>query len=613
MTFAEKVEQLREKRSIALSSRVNITIAEIEEQEHDDFDNKYLWGEGSDIGIQDLIKLYYQERNLERGRNYTSPSIANYTKGFWDNRLSQALDIYGDGATGFYPPDGVGIAAETMNYNTPWLNNNDDDGVTNVGIEYLISTIDAAIGEDAFDADNNRTDGVDYGSLLAAATAGAARALADGGSGLRGRRTENSEVSPWGASPPFQYMVGTGGVDDSTYHDNPEKQALLDAIDALIAEINSASFYQVKLTEIYDEIDDIKTGTNTLFDETNMKADVDDDRSAITTLKSNLDTWVGDSGDAVGAGTLWGYRNWFAGAVGGSGSYNTYLTALETLAVTTIGGAINTRFNNVNTLLGDGAPVFTKIKKWRSFWIGTRILKPDASLITLEALQFASGNSFENLKIVDDQLVILFGSDYEKYVPTPEMITSFPKHKRDEETSVITKYRIGIAYIGQAHATEYLIFRRELSAVSIDNTDWGDAIYATFTTVNPNTGLIKNVFVDEDVNLDAGQSYCYRVRTRDTQITSPHDNYLGQQTGSVESKIYEDTEEKTFTSITNSKIDLGADHGISSGKYVAIKDTSSSDGFYLVTKVNEEIITVSPVIASAGAGKLYPANSVIFI
>lgn len=612
MTFAEKVEQIRQNRSIALSSRVNVSVSQNDTIEENNFNNKFLWGEGSEIGIQQLIKLYYEERNLERGRNYTSPSIANYNKTNWDARLNAALDVYGDGADGFYPPDVNGIAAETMNYATPWLNDNDDDGTINSGIEALINDVDNAIGEDASDNSNNRTDGP-YATINEAIAAGNARAIADAGSGLKGKRTENNEVTTSGSAPDVYYFVGSGGVDDSTYHADPEKQELLDAIDALINALDSSSPYRAKLTEIYNEVDDIKTETNQIFAEPNMDADVDDDRPAITALTSNLDGWVGVNTDTVTNGTLWGYRNYFAGSVGADGNYDTYITALETLVDTTIKNALITRFNNVDTILGNGTPTFTKLKKWRSFWIGTMILKPMASLITLNAMQFANDNAYDNLKIADDQLVILFGSQYEKYIPTPKIITCFPKHKRDEETSAITQYRIGIAFIGQSHATEYLIYRRLISNTIIDNADWGDTPYATFTDTNPDTGLIKIVYIDDNANLNTGQKFCYRIRTRDTQITAPHDNYLAQATGSIESKIYDDTKEKSFTSITNSKINLGEDHGISAGKYVVIKNSATSNGFYYVLKVNDEVITISPSISVEGPGKLYPTNSIIFI
>lgn len=97
-----KINEMKEDRSITIDSIIALEKSIEEMTNLDDFNNSYLFSEGGDPpAIQDLIKLYYEEINIENGTTFTHPTLDNYTKVFWEELLDGALVQNGDGI--FYP------------------------------------------------------------------------------------------------------------------------------------------------------------------------------------------------------------------------------------------------------------------------------------------------------------------------------------------------------------------------------------------------------------------------------------------------------------------------------------------------------------------------------
>jgi hypothetical protein len=561
MTFDEKIIQLKTDRSNAINSKVSILAAQANALDEDIFNNKFLWGDGTDNGIQQLYKLYLEEKNIEKGRTFTHPSLANYIKGTsstgWEGELNTAISTIGDSPNGFY---NSGALSTILDMNAYWINTN-GEGTENLGFIALAGQITTDIAA----------------ALLS-----------------------------WGPT---------------------EKANLLASITALRTNINSSSSYQTKLTAIYNEVNDILTGGNLLYTEAGMTADVYDDRTGITTLKSTLDTYCGSSGDlyAVGVGpyTLYGFYNYYNGIppnppppippppnLPPPPPALQSFTDLGTL-ITNITSTINTRFSSIDTnSFGPVYPTtYTKLRKWRFFWINSRIGKPLASLINYNGMSGAITNANTALANANMQLDVILGTaNREEYIPTPTLFVAFENHIRND-ASVITQRRTGIAYDGQQHATEYKIYRRTVTSTPLSNAQWGDSEYDSITLpadINPDTGFLKNIYTDEDVGFAIGQKFCYRIRTRDTV----NDSF---SSGSEESKVYDDTTTYTFTNIVAGKFSIiEADHKIKPGMYIIILGTTVN-GFYRVLTVNNASVTVDQAINYTGAGTVNPANSVVFI
>lgn len=118
--------------------------------------------------------------------------------------------------------------------------------------------------------------------------------------------------------------------------------------------------------------------------------------------------------------------------------------------------------------------------------------------------------------------------------------------------------------------------------------------------------MIKNVWNDTDGNLGTEQAYCYRIRTIDTV----NDAF---NSGSDESKIFDDTHEYTFSNIDNGIATINTkDHILNKGTYALILfDSLTTYGFYYITNIEEDIITFFPAITTNESAKIYHANSII--
>lgn len=621
MTYDEKIEQIRQNRSNALNSKVKISQAQINAIEEDNFNKKFLFGDTSNNGILDIIKLYYEEENLEKGITFTKPSLTNMNNlTTWNNQFTSAISIAGDEE--FYlDSDTDGLADEELNLTTEWLNGNDAGSETDGIFGDLNYFLEFNIGIDVSDT-TTVTSLYEYVDASAAEAAAISFLYPNNyskiGKGIRGRRTRNVEITTESNSDPlYRYIIGGDATtDEPTFYSNltdinsqggGEKTEFLTNLNNLISSINDTSDYQSKLTEIYNAIYDIKNGNNEIFEEASMSTDIDDDTIAITTLKNNLDIYVGTNTDTLIDDTLWGYYNWFNTADGTEGTFDTNLTNLETL-INTIKTTITTRFNNIEGIIGDINPAsFTKLRKWRYFWINTIIGKPTSSLINLNGMNTAISTANNTLNKANEELSTLFGStaiDREKYIPTPELVTSFNNHKRDDEGNII-QLRIGFAYIGQAHATKYKIYRRTIDNITYDNEQWNDTVYLEVTDLDNKTGNVKMIYNDIDNNFTIGDIYCYRVRTFD----ETNDSFIS---ASEESKIYDDTNEYSFTEIVNGKINIG-ENDLSIGQIILIKNTTSNNGFYFINYKNEEIIGINGINNLNESGNLYLTNSIVII
>jgi hypothetical protein len=546
MTIEEKIAQLKTDRSNAINSKVATIVAQADASTMDAFNDKFLWGDGFNNGIQQLYKMYLDEKNIEKGTTFSKPNLVDYTKTYWNNtEFPAAISNTGDGANGFYPS---GASTQQMDYTAYWINTN-GEAVGTAGLLTLTNALQAAI---------------------AAA------------SGL------------W---------------------DIINKSALLTAITNLRNAIITGSSYRNNLSAIYTEVGLIKTASNPIYEEGGMSADIFDDRSNISTLQTNLDNAAGTSGTYNPTSHinshLFGFNAYFTtiAAPGPPNPDPNSFTDITTLNNTII-SYINTRYtyvdnNTLGAVYSSSPSDFTRLRKWRFFWINARIGKPSSSLINYTAMGSALTSIGLAITNADAQLDILLGSsNREQYIPTPTLFATFENHKRDENGLIIQR-RVGLAYGGQQHATEYKILRRLTSAVAMNNTPWGDTPYATYSTINSDTTYVSNLYTDTDAGFAIGQKYCYRVRVRDLT----NDTFVS---GSVESKIYEDASPYSFTNIVSGQLTIPVGHKITAGVYVAIIGTSV-DGFYFVSNVVNETITLSQSINYTGVGILYPANSVVFI
>jgi hypothetical protein len=630
MTYEEKVESIKQNRSNALNQRVSLQNARVSAVDEDDFNNKYLWGDGTNIGIQDLIKYYYQEKNAEVGRTWSSPSLSNYTESYWESLLEDAIDTDGDGSGGFYPN---GSQDQQINTSSVYLNDNGDNGETSGGLVQDITNIDTIIGQEAT-VTGTHTSTQTFGDATTAEDAAeeflyggndpgytvdtGATPIEITGSGIRGRRTRDVEI---GTSGTYNFTIGDGSIDEPDFfadttdvngYGGNEKTDLINYIDTLIT--NLESYRDNILTPLRDELDNIFDGTNELFDD--MKSKISDDSGNLDTLISNINGYIGSSGDTVSADTLYGYYNYFNGADGTETDFDTQLTNLETL-----NSSIDTEISNrtsglINTYVGD--TYSDKMKFWRYFWIKERIGKPVASLISINGIDTGISNAEDTLSNKNDSLENLIGntdSDRQEWIPQPEVYAAYFNPIFNVDDGSIIQLRTGVVFSGQQHATEYEIFRDLVDNISLNNNEWSNSLkIADYTKVADN-GYVSQEYVDTNVSQD--ETYVYRVRVYD-DTNDPNYTF----SGSAQSKIYDDINPVSYTfqndetllidgtSFNTSKVNIEKETDFAVGSYTILFSSSGdNDDIYSILKTQENQTDMSvwiyPALTTEEDGNLH--------
>jgi len=564
-TFDEKLEKLKNARSAALNQLIAIAITKASALEEDQFNDTFLFGDGGEIGIVKLIDYYYIEKIELNADTYAdspgvtigNPSVA----GDWTPEFDASLD----GTTSDPDPYYDDTADQNLNTDTTWLNDN------------------------------------------SAATGGSAGAIFNCN----------------------ELVVGTNGINDlqTERGSNPDnfptamRTAILTFLLALIQKIDASSTYQTLLNTLSSEVSDIKDGTNTLFETSGMDDSVDDDTAAITALLAVLvDAGVvGDSNDLSDTNdvgnddTLYAYYNYFEGFTPGDpptgqtyvqATFDTYLQELETLANTTIKGALNTRYGNIEGIIGGEDPSFTKLRQWRYFWINQKIGKPLGSRVTYLAMGTAEISADKALDEANDGLAAVIGNNYDEYIPTPKIIAAYYNPLINKSTGLLILQRDGLVLGGQSHATSYEIYRRVTSDDDITNDEWGDDVYLTHTEVDDETGNISLIVDDEEVDEDT--TYTYRVVT----VDDTNDAFASE---SIESDIYDETSSISFTGIVNNSIVFTDPHELKKRQFALIKmdvPDSDIDGYHRIVNADENTITFFENLSTVLSGKVYPISTV---
>jgi hypothetical protein len=666
-TFQQKFDDAKLDRSLAVNSKNALVTAREEVLEEDEFNDSFLHGDTNNIGINDLIWFWYAERRLEWGDTYYYPEIGD-TYDDWTTNYSYimtaALSPFGDSgfSEGFYPPDENGTASSTINFETIYLNHNGDsvsgDSFYRGFLGYLkllTYSVGDTPGAYPWGSGDTLVSGYVYSDQAEAENAAEILIYGDSsvpgtqndvgdtmtGTGLIGRRLANVEIAEDEDTGNWRYTIGADLTGDSA---NFWGDSLVD-VNGFLGNIafktnfltgllntcllgDSVSDYQNHLRRLLDELERIEGlggDTNIKFQDPDMAADVGDSSGTVGSILSLLGSYIGDSGDSWYSGgdtTLWGLYFYFndGARTGSEGIFNNGLYKVKEFG-DSLDLLISSRYNNLYVnIIGDtydsSESDFTNARKWRNFWIKTRILKPKASLLSYNALGDAITNAEVQITNANTELITLLGDTLEnhlEYIPTPNLFTVYHDPKRNQDTGVIRRRKVQVVYDGQQHATAYWIYRDDIpiiGASTISNDQWGDSlIYAKFTNTDPITGFVETTYTDWDATFANGDKYVYRVRTFDDVNT-----VNGDTTASLQSEIFDSDNGKSFASVTgDSTLMLGDSHNFRVGEYVVINGTDSRNGYYTITRIGDSTINVSPSMGGDTSGTAYPCTSAVFI
>jgi hypothetical protein len=625
------------------------------------------------IGVNDLIWYYYKEKNLESGTYYTQPRVRYLSDSLpvwrnnWQTIVVNAIANNGDGLTGIYPPDENGASASFMNMGAAYLNTNGAIASTTDGLLGNIASLALAIGDSATTT-AQFVSGYTYANASLAWKYGDSWLYGDTydhsgipyrrdrtGYGVWGRRTSNTAIRT-AVSTTYRFEIGQNPATTTEvkfYSDAADtngfraglKTALLNAFTTFLTNGDSNSYYQTHLRSLRDHIGKIQGtqgDTNLLWCSpwgpnmrTQLLGSTGDSYWTIQNYLTTLSTIIGNRADTwgitTGDTTIWGYYNYFyynsINLGGGDSKMNTralqkvksmlYLPDGTGGLKSTVLARYNTIDDNTNsTKIGAIYPAaLGKLRNWRHFWLNERIGKPIASYSSYNGLSYAIASATVQVTNAETTLKALFGDDvaaHSQFIPTPKALASFNNPVYNRQTGVITQYKTGFAFDGQQHATHYKIYRQSGATIgsAVANTQWAESSFYDITsTVNAITGLVDNIYSDDNIALTAGQKWVYRVKTADTT------NKMGADTTySLQSDIFDTTTVKTFTVSADSQIFFGSTNTFKKGQYVVINNAlNTKSGYYKITNLLSDTgIIVSPVIGTT-TGSVYLCNSVVFV
>ena len=529
----------------------------------DDFNNSYLWGNGvSNFGIMDLIGLYMQEMTYftgisTKGQDGATPMVFNKTN--WENQQSLAVSSNGDGANGLWPTS----STSSINTSSPLLIQN---GMSSAGtftsfsggsIASYVSNILSIPTTPSYSFSYltgttytaepvaiNNASYFNYGSTPSPITADGVTLIFTRSSGILSATASGTATADGSIS----------GTISLNYNITTSFATLINNYrTALITELNN-----------YD----------TILAKTKLA------RSYIVSNYSSIIT-TADFNDTITASFL---------------KYPVYLDAAFTISnvkadveafvayFANSGVLVNYYKNRFTTLLSYiGADANTGLNKWRTFFINERIAQGTGSLSQKYSMVNLQNNTVNQIGSTTTQgsklfAVSSFFGGVNNILPTQSVIAAFYNPAIDDN-GLITSDKISIMWDGQAHAENYVIYRK---TITNPYTDLNQATFttpiSTYTTLNNKGTAVSTQYNDTVANNTA---YAYRVIMNDSYwvknaSTTPYSftqgtNYYSDQSINLDSSI-----SITTSPLTSSfSITTATKHSYSAGQIVMLNNGSN--------------------------------------
>jgi hypothetical protein len=559
VTYEEKVEKLLGERQNALVARRGIDTAEVEATDEKNFNDLYLFGDGTNEGLLDIFSLWFSKLYDLHGRTTAYPvmHLNDKNRTAWEAQFALAVRPQGDSANGFYPPDGNNIGARDLNTGSAWFLNNGDGGQTT-------------------------------GGLINSAWASLASAI----DSLQAKRLEDvllDEPNPLypGTDPetgdPYPEFITDGLPDYPDWFNNPHRANLLSTLTDVIDTLNSIKTHSTSV--IRPIILKIEDGTNTLFSGIGMDTDLNFSTADLDAFVSALTSRVS---------TLTGYYDYFNGFsasndISGQAGYvratfDGNLVALENYK-STLDTTINVRVAEYNTALGNGS-ISSGLRKWAYFWIAQNINKPVSPYVTLGGLATARTDAEKKMLQTKETLDILF-NDPTQYLPTPNILAVYHEDIYDDLKQLVER-RVTVLWIGSPANNKYQLYKADISALST-LTGLSPVAYQWITTLNADSGMITSTYYDTPITPNA--SYVYQVRAYDSTegTASPLDRL---DSFNSSSNVMDNLETLPTGTITSGLVTFISDHLLEKGNLIYLSDGTNFDTFYVLAVVDNTSIQI---------------------
>ena len=581
VSIQDIINQALENRATALSS-LSSSFKEKESKEEElEFYYKYLFGDGgSNIGVINILEIYYRELNISVGRTTSRPALQegiNSSKNLWISVFDNAIRSQGDDANGFYPPDTqTNIGDLNFNTDSNFLTTNGDNGETQGGIvANIINVINNLIGSPA-DASTGKTS-------------------PDFGVGIIGQRTADNTpntLTPVGEGDPVT-TFGDGNIDNPHWYNNVLKR---DFESALRGIINALSSYKSYIANTKNLLQFIKDGKNSLFEEAKMSENMPiDDINRITTLENSIQNLADNLQEELD------YFSSFVASDDISNQPNYNKNVFDNKLQNTVPNLLNSirttlqsRANVVRTNI-DFNNIEGSFRKWLVFWIKQAIGKFDGALVSINGIRDNTiPNAEKSLENANEAIETLFGDDFTRFLIRPEVFAAFYNPEINEETGEEISKNVGLIWSANLAANKYNIYRRNVTTNTTllsNDTQWPESErIRQLIDMNEAETMVKSDFTDRDLNPGI---YVYRVRSFDTNEAPIASNRLdNKNTSSPQSNIVGNT--YTIESISENRIKLTENISNTFGVCFI------SNRYYAVQKAkNNEVVLFENVTSAA--------------
>ena len=569
VSIQDIINQALENRAIALSS-LSASLKEKESKEEElEFYYKYLFGDGgSNIGVINILEIYYRELNISVGRTTSRPALQegiNSSKNLWISAFDDAIRSQGDDANGFYPPDTqTNIGDLNFNTDSNFLTTNGDNGETQGGIvANIINVINNLIGSPA-DASTSKTS-------------------PDFGVGIIGQRTADNTpntLPPVGEGDPVT-TYGNGTPDFPDWYNTPYKGSFENALQSII---NVLEIYKTHIGSIKSYLEFIENGEHAQFEEAGMSENVPiDDINRITTLENNIQNFISDLQKELDYFSSFEASDNISNSNYNKNTFDNKLQNTVPNLLNSIQTTLQSRANVVRTNI-DFNNIEGNFRKWLVFWIKQVIGKFDGALISINGIKNDTiPNANNSIKNANEAIETLLGKKYEEFLLKPEIFAAFYNPGIDEETGETISKNTGLIWSANLAANRYNIYRRNVTTSTTllsNDTQWQESDrIKQFVDLNEAETMVKSDYVDKNLNPGI---YVYRVKSFDTNQAPIASNRLdNKNTSSPQS----DVAGKTYTieSVSENKIKLTEDISnpfvvcFISNKYYAVQKAKNNE------------------------------------
>ena len=551
VSIQDIINQALENRAIALSSlSASLKEKESKEEELDFYDN-YLFGDGGDnLGVINILELYYREIALGTGKITSRPALQGgigSSKNNWKTIFNDAIRSQGDDGNGFYPPDSNNIGSLEFNESSNYLTTNE------LGAEAVFST-------SVFKRINE---------VLTAAT------------NLLNKRKE--EVIEEGEEGP------TSSFPSLDYYNDSEAANLKSSLNNLKSSLEAYNSY---LNIIKQKIEYIKNEKNISFEEAGMNFNIlfgnNDDTVNIPIIKNKIQDHLSNLQSEITYFDSFNQSDDISGQTGYNRSVfdaklENGLNNLFTNASTGFKKTFTDRENIIKNIINFNN-ISGSFRKWLVFWIKQVIGKFDGALISINGIKNDTiPNANNSIKNANEAIETLLGEKYEEFLLKPEIFAAFYNPEIDEETGETISKNVGLIWSANLAANRYNIYRRNVTTSTTllsNDTQWQESDrIKQFIDLNEAETMIRSDYTDKNLNPGI---YVYRVKSFDTNQAPIASNRLdNKNTSSPQSDVVGKT--YTIESVSENKIKLTEDISnpfvvcFISNKYYAVQKAKNNE------------------------------------